>query len=70
MLAPMLVIYIMCMPMGYIVGKNFVGKRVSKWEDTIDQETERSNYAFVPIATALLLPMAAILAISQILEDS
>ena len=69
MLVPVIIIYMMCMPLGYIVGKNFVTRKVLKWEHLIDQETERSNYAFVPIMTTILLPMAAILAIMEIIED-
>lgn len=68
MLVPVIIIYIMCMPMGYVVGKNFVERKARRWEHTIDQEKERQNYSFVPIATSLVLPMAAVLAIFEIMD--
>lgn len=69
MLIPVIMIYFMCMPMGYVVGKNFVERKVQKWDNTIDQETERKNYNFVPLFCSLLLPMAAVLAIFEIINE-
>lgn len=69
MIPIIVVVYLMCMPMGYIVGKNFVNYKANQHENTIDQETERSNYSFIPIATSIFLPFASVLAIFQMMKD-
>lgn len=68
MLVPMIVVYIMCMPMGYVIGMYYVANRVNRYENTIDREKERDGLSFVPIMTGMLLPMGAILAIQQIIN--
>lgn len=68
MLAAVAIIYIMCMPMGYVVGMNYVRTRANRFEHTIDRETERKNLSFLPIMTGFLLPMAAILSIQEIMN--
>ena len=69
MLTSAIVIYIMCMPMGYIVGRQYVNSMVNKYEHTIDRETKRKDLSFVPILTSVLLPMGAILAIFEIMNE-
>ena len=66
---PMIIIYLMCMPLGYVVGKKFVDEKVSEWSSTKDRQTEKSNYAFVPIMCSILLPLGAMVAIYVILGE-
>jgi hypothetical protein len=68
MLIHAIMIYLFCMPMGYMVGKMYMWSRVNRLEHTIDQEKELGNLSFLPYLTALLLPMGTILAINMIMQ--
>jgi len=60
----------MCTPMGYLVGRNFRDYKSKQWEHEIDKKIESNNYAFVPFMCAVILPLGAILAISQLITES
>ena len=65
-----MVIYIMSMPMGYVVGQAFVNDKANGYKNLNDEKRVRQDYSFLPIMCALLMPFAAIVAIMKIMEGN
>ena len=70
MLPAVIVIHVMCMPMGYVVGRKFQKEKANRYEHAIDREMEEHNYSFMPLFCAFILPMGVIIAIQQIINES
>lgn len=68
MLAPLILFYLMCMPMGYVVGTAFVRDKVSGQTTTPDREKAEKEYSFIPIMSGLILPFGVLLAFQQIMK--
>lgn len=68
MLTSAIVIYLFCMPMGYMVGKMYMWSMVNKKETDREQQEALDNLGFIPYLTAMLLPMGTILAINMIMQ--
>lgn len=67
MIPAVVLMAIMAMPMGYLAGQSFVERKASKYKNVNDQRKVKSDYSFLPIMCALLLPFGAVIAIMEIM---
>lgn len=66
---PAILCSLMAAPMGYCVGKAFVRLRAEREVDDADRDTVMADLQFIPIASAVMLPLASILAILVMMEE-
>lgn len=70
MLVPVIIVYLMCTPMGYVVGRQYIIQQSKRVRGAVDREKELEELSFIPIFCAILLPLASILAIQQIMKGN